>query len=194
MSRRAVEHRLQDAIDSLRRRRERDFTRQQEYYAAIDDEIRRRARRAVVKGDDAGAKTEASRLDATAHAYRARTADLVDRYRARVRLRPLAALVCTVPVHHVTARLHRRSASRTVAVTWNPIDRAVEPPCCEACDIGSSIVVLCDDRVHVLCPACHARCETCGRSYCRACHERCPRRHDADTAASRRPGVAADPS
>ncbi len=178
LARWAIENRLQDTFESLRRRRERDFTRLHEYYEAIDDEIRRRARRALVKRDDAAAKAEVSRLDATARAYRARIVDLVDRYRARVRLRPFGALVCTLPVHHVTARLHRRSASRAIAVTWNPIDRAIEPPCCEACERGTSTVMLCDEQVHLLCPACHGSCDSCGRAYCRACHARCPRRHE----------------
>jgi hypothetical protein len=180
LARHAVEHQLQDTFDSLRRRRERDFTRLREYYETIDAEIRRRALRVLVKGDAAAANAEASRLDATARAYRARVADLVDRYRARVRLRPLAALVCTLPIHHVTARFHRRTESRTVAFTWNPIDRAIEPPCCDACGISTSTVVLCDDRVHLLCSGCHCRCQTCGRPCCRACYVTCPRRHDAD--------------
>jgi hypothetical protein len=185
LARNAVEHRLQDTFDSLRRRRERDFMRLRDYYETIDGEIRRRALRVSVKGDDAAASAEASRLEATARAYRDRVADLVDRYRARVRVRPLAALVCTLPVHHLTARFHRRTESRTVAFTWNPIDRAIEPPCCEACGIGTSTVVLCDDRVHLLCPACNGRCASCGRPYCRACHAQCPRRHEAGAAASR---------
>jgi hypothetical protein len=179
LARRVVENRLEDAIDSLRRRRERDLTRLQEYYGAIHDEIRQRARRAMMKGDDGAAKAEVSRLDATAQAYRVRIAELVDRYRARVRLRPLAVLVCTLPIHRVTGRLHRRSSSRTITFAWNPIDRAIEPPCCEACGISTATVSLCDDHVHLLCSACHDACATCGRPYCRACHARCPRRHGA---------------
>lgn len=180
LARRAIERRLQEALDSLRRRRQRDFIRLQEYYGAIDGEIRRRARRALAKHDDRAAKAERSRLEATASAYRGRIADLVDRYRARIRLQPIGALVCTLPVHRVTARFHRRSASRAVAVSWNPIDRAIEPPCCEACGTGASTVILCDDRLHLLCAACHPTCSACGRAYCRACHARCPRRHEAD--------------
>ena len=176
-ARRAVEDRLREAIDSLRRRRDRDFVRLREYYQAIDGEIRRRASRALAKGDDTAVKAEATRLEATARAYQGRVVDLVDRYRARVRIRPLAALVLTSPVHVLTARLHRRSASRPVTVAWNPIDRAVEPPCCEACGVGAPVVTLCDERVHLLCSTCARACETCGRFYCRACHARCPRQH-----------------
>ncbi|MBI3050206.1 MAG: hypothetical protein HYY76_18060 [Acidobacteria bacterium] len=172
-----VENRLHDAIASLRRRRERDFTRLREYYEAIDEEIRRRARRALMKKDEAAVKAETSRLEATAQAFRGRVAELVDRYRVRVRLEPLAATICTLPVHHVTARIFRRSASRTIAVAWNVIDRALELPACDGCGTGVSTATLCDDRVHLLCSRCQGDCETCGRSYCRACHTRCPRQH-----------------
>ncbi len=176
-AKRLVEDRLQDAVGSLRRRRDRDFTRLREYHQAIDDEVRRRARRAQTKKDDDAVKAERSRLEATAQAFRGRVADLVDRYRVRVHIEPLAAVVCTLPVHHVTARVHRRSASRTIAVAWNAIDRALELPACDACGTGVPAPTLCDDRVHLLCSGCHCDCETCGRSYCRACHTRCPRQH-----------------
>jgi hypothetical protein len=141
-AKRAVEHRLRDTVDSLIRRRDREFTRLREYYEAIDGEIRRRARRARAKGDDAAVKTETARLEATIRTYQARVRDLVDRYRTHVRLKPLGALVCTLPVQRVTARLHRRSVSRTLAVAWNPIDRAIEPPCCDACGVGAAQVTL----------------------------------------------------
>jgi hypothetical protein len=177
LARTRVENRLQDAIASLRRRRERDFTRLQEYYEAIDEEIRRRARRALMKKDEAAAKTDTSRLEATAQAFRGRVADLVDRYRVRVRLEPLAAVVSTLLVHHVIARIQRRSASRTITIAWNAIDRALELPACDGCGTGTSMAALCDDRVHLLCSGCQPHCQTCGRSYCRACHQRCPRQH-----------------
>jgi hypothetical protein len=177
LARTRVEHRLQDAIASLRRRRERDFTRLREYYEAIDEEIRRRARRALTKKDEAAAKADTSRLEATAQAFRGRVADLVDRYRVRVRLEPLAAVISTLPVHHVTARIQRRSASRTITVAWNAVDRGLELPACDGCGTGTSMATLCDDRVHLLCSGCHPRCQTCGRSYCQACHRLCPRQH-----------------
>jgi hypothetical protein len=177
LARRLVENRLQDAMGSLRRRRERDFTRLREYYEAIDEEIRRRARRALTKKDETALKAETSRLEATAQAFRGRVADLVDRYRGRVRLEPLAAVVCTLPVHHVTARVHRRSLSRTITVAWNAVDRALELPPCDGCGTGTSTAILCDDRAHLLCSACQCHCETCARFYCRACHTRCPRQH-----------------
>jgi hypothetical protein len=177
VARARVETRLQDAIASLRRRRDRDFERLREYYEAIDQEIRRRARRARARSDEATVNAETSRLDATAQAFRGRVAELVDRYRVRVHLEPLATIVSTLPVHHVTARLLRRSASRTISLAWNPIDRALEAPACDGCGTAVSAATLCDDRVHLLCSACWPMCETCSRSYCRACHGRCPRQH-----------------
>jgi hypothetical protein len=179
--------RLSETIESLGRRRDRDLARLRDYYAGIDHEVRRRARRALAKQDTEGARAEASRLEATAHAYRSRVADLVDRHRVRVRLSPLGAVACTLTVHQVTARLHRRSASRDVRLAWNPLDRALEAPCCDGCGRGATTVTLCDDQVHLLCTRCTAACETCGKPFCRACHTTCPRRHDH----SRRPPCGA---
>jgi hypothetical protein len=172
----AARHRLEEALASLRRRRERDFARVRDYYAAIDAEIRRRARRARAKEDERAA-SEVSRLEATAHAFRGRVAELIDRYRVRLRLAPLAAIICTLPAHIVTARVHRRSATRLITLAWNPVDRALELPSCDGCAAGVSAAALCDDRVHLLCAGCHAACEVCRRPFCRACHARCPRPH-----------------
>jgi hypothetical protein len=172
-----VELLLQDAMASLRRRRDRDFSRLREYYEGIDQEIRRRARRAMARCDENALKAETSRLEATAQAFRGRIAELIDRYRVRVRVEPLAAVMTTLPVHHVTARIHRRSASRTIALAWNAVDRALELPACDGCGIGVQTVTLCDDRVHMLCDTCWCECATCGRSFCRACHDVCPRLH-----------------
>jgi hypothetical protein len=177
LARSSVEERLQDAMASLRRRRQREFAQLREYYEVIDQEIRARARRALKRKDDAALTAERSRLEATAQAFRSRAADLVDRYRVRVRLEPILAVVCTLPVHLVTTRVHRRSASRTLPLAWNAIDRLLELPRCDGCGTGTSVASLCDERVHVLCAGCQRLCETCGRAYCAACHARCPRQH-----------------
>jgi hypothetical protein len=52
----------------------------------------------VAKGNEAAVEGEASRLEATARAFRAHVGDLVEGYRVRVLLTPLAAIECAVLV------------------------------------------------------------------------------------------------
>jgi hypothetical protein len=172
----ALQARLEEFTDSLTRRRDRDLRRLRDYHLSIDQEIRRKLGR-LPASDEAARQRELMRLEATARSYQARVTDLADRYRVRVRLSPLAALVCTLPTYRLSVRLLRRTTSTDTAFTWNPIDRRLETRACDGCNRPVSAAALCDDRVHYLCADCLSPCPHCGRPFCRACHARCPRRH-----------------
>lgn len=162
-------------LDSLTRRRERDARRLREYALDIDQAIRDKLARHTI--GEATRHRERDRLDATSRSYRTRLADLVERYRVRVRLLPRGVIATTVPVHHIQVRLVRRTAASEVILAWNPIDGRLETRCCDGCDAPTSAAWLCDDRVHFLCDTCFAACKVCGKPFCRACHRACPKRH-----------------
>lgn len=170
-----VRHRLEDFLGSLERRRAGDLRRLREYFDAVHQEIRQKVERATRPERRA---SERQRLDATAGAYRSRVGDLVDRYSVRVRIWPLTVVACAAPAYRLRVQLHRRGAKSEVTLSWNALNRALEPRCCEGCARPIRIVDLCDDRVHYLCDGCLSPCPACGRRYCRACHTRCPRKHE----------------
>ena len=172
----ALEARLGEFTDSLARRRDRDLDRLRQYHRSIDQEIRDKLRR-VPASREAARRRELTRLEATARTYQARVGDLADRYGVRVRLTPLAALVCSLPTYRLTARLRRRSAGTDVAFTWNPIDQRLETRACDGCSRPVPAATLCDDRVHYLCASCFSPCPLCSRPFCRACHRTGPKRH-----------------
>ena len=172
----ALEARLGEFTDSLARRRDRDLDRLREYHRSIDQEIRYKHRRLPADAV-AARRRELMRLEATARTYQARVGDLADRYRVRVRLSPLAALVCPLPTHRLAVRLQRRTAGSDVAFTWNPIDQHLETRVCDGCSGPVPAAMLCDDRVHYLCASCFSPCPQCAKPFCHACHETCPRRH-----------------
>jgi len=169
--------RTREFRESLIRRRDRDLRRLREYYQAIDGEIRRKITRAAA-GGGCDLEAERRRLEATARSFRARATDLVERSRLRLRLTPLAALACMLPMYQLHVELKRRTATASVLFSWNPIDRAIEPRCCDGCARATLVAALCDERVHYLCSTCLAPCPSCGKPFCRACHGRCPRRHE----------------
>jgi hypothetical protein len=171
----AIRVRLREFAESLKRRRERDLRRVRDYYHAIDGEIRRKIARPSLKAE--ARRTEVHRLEATGAAYRSRAAELLERYRVRVRVARLGALACALPAYEIQVQLMRRSAKREVAFSWNPVDRRIEPRCCDACRHPVGAAAFCDDRVHYLCPDCLGPCPQCSKPYCRACYKRCPRNH-----------------
>jgi hypothetical protein len=167
-------HDLEDFLESLQRRRAGDLRRLREYFDGIYEAIRRKAQRATKPETRA---SEVRRLDATRDAYLARVADVVERYRVQARVWPLVVVACSVPAYQLRVQILRRSVKSEIALSWNALNRAIEPRCCDGCARPIRVADLCDDQAHWLCPACLAPCPTCDRPYCRACHTRCPRTH-----------------
>jgi hypothetical protein len=167
-------HCLNDLLESLDRRRAGDLRRLREYFDGIYQEIGRKVQRAARPEARA---SEMSRLDATREAYLARIADVVERYRVQVRVRPLLVVGCLMSAYRLRVELLRRRTTSEVMFSWNALDRAFEARCCDGCARPIHVADLCDARAHWLCSGCVAACPTCGRPYCRACHRRCPRPH-----------------
>ena len=159
----------------LARRQDRDLVRLRDYYLEIDREIRRKVTRPRLEAEVR--ERETARLEATARAYQGRVAELRERYRLHVRLRPIGVFACRLLTHRLTVRLMRRTAFADVTFSWNPIDGRIERRACDGCQMPVDSASLCDDRVHYVCDTCLAPCGTCGRPFCRACGAACPRRH-----------------
>ena len=84
---------LEPFLASLTRRRDRDLDRVHQYYREIHNEL---ARKAARHQGEARAREEA-RLYATMRAWEARVEEVAARYRTRVTLAPVTALVCRMP-------------------------------------------------------------------------------------------------
>jgi len=168
-------------LQRLHRRRDRDVRRLREYYEEIDLEIRRKLAKPRLSDDQR--RRDGDRLAATHRAYRARSAEVADRYRARLRLSPIGVWLCRLPAYQIAVSLMRRSASADVVFSWNPLDGRIEQRACEGCFCPVSAAWLCDDAVHYVCEACWAPCGKCRRRFCRACVSVCPRPHSPETTA-----------
>lgn len=171
----SIDSRLRGFTESLKRRRERDLRRMADYYQAIDEEIRRKIARAAAKEEVR--RSEMQRLEGTARAYQERAAELMERYRMRVRVTGIATLACLIPTYRLRVLLLRRTRNAEASFTWNPFGRRIESRCCDSCGQATEAAALCDDRVHYLCLNCLAPCPICSKIFCRACHRRCPRNH-----------------
>jgi hypothetical protein len=172
----SIRSRLSHFVESVKRRRDRDLMRMSDYYRMADEEIRRKIMRTTAKGERPQTG-EIDRLMATARAYEARTSELVQRYKVRVRVEVLATLACTIPTYRIDVHMLRRLAKSEMSFTWNPIDRRVEARCCDACLRTAETASLCDEKVHYVCADCLKKCPSCSKAFCRACHARCPRAH-----------------
>jgi hypothetical protein len=164
---------IDDFVERLGRRRDRDARRLREYSLDIDRVIRTKLSRAGA--NEPAQRRERDRLEATWRSYRSRLGEVADRYRLRVRLVPHGVTVSALPGFHVNVRLMRRTASSDVTLAWNPIDGQIEARACDGCETPTPGAWLCDDRVHFVCARCFAPCPRCQKPFCRACRQTCPR-------------------
>ncbi len=153
------------------RRMARDGERVNSYYRDLLRQIDKRIARHG--GDAHAAEKERSRAAATQLDRAAKLADLARRYSVKVRIEPGDVLAVLLPVREISTRVIRKKAERAAKFHWNPAPGGLESPWCESCSLRAHPLLLCDDRVHFLCTACHAPCTTCGRQFCRACQRKC---------------------
>jgi hypothetical protein len=166
-------------LRAMRRRLERDRSRVHGYH----DDLRRTSLRrlAVLAGAD-GEKAETDRqretmrVAAVEREYRAKLDDLRRNYALRVTVDWVQTLDLYVPVQRFDVLIKRRKSERLIRIDWHPLVRAIEPPLCEAGVGLDRTRFVCDDKLHLVAPAGHAPCQSCGKAFCRACHSTaCPR-------------------
>ncbi|MFN0088567.1 MAG: hypothetical protein ACKVX9_24475 [Blastocatellia bacterium] len=168
---RLVREHLGPFVQGMQRRLDRDLARVHDYFSDLRAEAFRKLKKA--RGDSA---REQLRIDAAEREYQAKVADLRQKYDLRVRVELIQTLDLLCPVQRVTLVIKRRKGERKLALDWLPFVRALDPLPCEWSFTAAGPRVVCDDRLHLVCPEGHAPCPECGREYCRACSpRRCPK-------------------
>ena len=173
-----IRARLQPFLSGMERRMAKDADRLHTYCSALRNEALSRIEddRKKAVGDDAIVKHQELRMKAIEREYDAKIADLRRKYAMTVDVKLAQALRLAMPVHRIRGTLMRRKGKRPIHLDWNALSKRLDTFLCEGCGAISATHVLCDERLHILCPACLAGCGSCGAEYCRACHPReCPR-------------------
>ncbi|OGV79958.1 MAG: hypothetical protein A3K19_11450 [Lentisphaerae bacterium RIFOXYB12_FULL_65_16] len=163
-------------VAGMERRMTRDLERLRTYHADLMRETAVKLEEKKRKGEpDETLARERLRLDAIEREYAAKVADLQRKYAMTVEAELLQACRVLVPVRRQHLTILRRKGKRDYHLDWNPVSRRLDQLPCESCYALSKSHAICDDRLHILCPECHAPCPSCGKLYCRACHPaRCP--------------------
>lgn len=172
-----IRHGIRPFLTAMQRRMQRDLERIHAYHVELYREAERRMAARREKGEpEAALAGDTLRLQAVAREYRAKAADLQRKYAVAVKVEILQAIRVVVPVLRLRLQLLRRKGVRPYHLDWNPLARKLDRLACEACGGDAPARWLCDDGLHLLCPACFAACPRCDKPWCRVCHpEHCPR-------------------
>lgn len=169
--------RLAPFLSGMKRRMEKDMDRLYVYHTDLQDEAVRRLGDKKGKGaDEDDLKKEEARISAIKREYEAKVADLKRKYAIHVEFGLISVLRLTMPVYRFSLKIYRRKENRDFHLDYNPISRRIEEIPCERCLSSSKPHLVCDDSLHLLCPACMSACPSCTKTYCRACHPtKCPK-------------------
>jgi len=168
--------RLAPFIEGMERRMGRDMERLHAYHEDLRKEaVRRQTEGRGRKGVKPDAALTVQRLTAIEREYEAKVTDIRRKYGLAVELQPLQTFRVTLPVHRLSYVIRRRKGEKAGYLDWNPLTRRLDRLGCEACGVVTPSHSICDDQLHVVCPACLGVCSGCGKSYCRACRPKgCP--------------------
>ncbi len=167
---RVLKH-LGQFMQGMQRRLDRDLSRLHDYYNGLREEAFRKLRKQ--KGD---AARDRLRIESAEREYRAKVADLKQKYDLRVNIELIQGLEFMSPVQRFTLVIKRRKGERKLALDWNPISRQLDPLPCEWSYVSDGPRVICDDALHIVSSGGHAPCGQCGKEYCRVCSpRRCPK-------------------
>ncbi len=172
---------LEPFLNGMLRRQERDLQRLFTYHHDLQREAVARltaltARGKLTEKQQGEQAREVQRLEAIAREYRAKVADVRQKYTMTVEAEWLQSLQLVMPAQRFTIRLKRRKRERLFTLDWNPLARKLEQLPCEYSYTAERPRELCDEALHIVSPAAHAPCPACAKPFCRACHPRvCPR-------------------
>lgn len=173
-----IRTRLKPFLAGMERRMERDIERLHGYYSDLcrDATTKTGRHRERVGEEDAPNDLVEMRIKAATDEYHAKIADIRRKYGMAVETRLVQALEAVVPVSRFEIILMRRKGRRSYHLDWNALSRQLDILPCEGCGAVAASHVLCDERLHILCPDCMRACASCGRDYCQACYGgKCPR-------------------
>jgi len=176
-----VRSQLSPFLSGMERRMTNDMDRLYAYYTDIRNEAWTRAttkhrKNKDLKTDSGNAEQLKLRLDAANREYLAKVADLTRKYEMSVEIKLIQAVRLAFPVSRINIQLMRRKGTRRYNLDWNPLSKQLDDVCCEACGSLAKSFHLCDDHLHIICPACFADCHSCRKPYCRGCHpKQCPK-------------------
>jgi len=176
-----IRHQLEPFFKGMYRRQERDLKRLYDYHNDLRREALERlgnlgAGRELSDRQKVEQERQQLRLEAIAREYQAKVNDLRQKYAMKVTLEWIQTLELVMPVQRLEGLIKRRKGERPFTLDWNPLTRKLEQAPCEYSYTWERPREVCDEALHLVSPAAHGPCPSCGKAYCRACHpQKCPR-------------------
>ena len=151
---RQVDENITEFKETVTRHHVRDIRRIETYFQDLSNEMEVEIRKRQLKG--AVLEIRREKINQLAAEKSRKLAGLKDKYKLRLRLRPLALLLARLSVRRSDVLVKRRKRQRQLSFVYNLLSRRFDPMACEACGADTYTLGFCDESLHLLCATCLA--------------------------------------
>jgi len=152
---RQLDERLSGFKETVKRHHVRDIRRIETYFQNLRQEMEEEIQRRQLEGAALDIREEKMRR--LAGEKSAKLLALQDKYRLRLKIRPITLLLARLPVRRFDLLVNRRKKQKRISVLYNLLSKRFDPVPCEACGEDTYTLGFCDDALHILCTSCLAQ-------------------------------------
>jgi len=154
-----IELKLSPFIESMNRRFKRDAASLDEYYRALEKEMTAGLSRSGIS--DRLILERKEKIAMIPDELAAKKKDLLNKYSIAIDFQPVAVLALNSPCVTVFANLISGRKKSSIAMTYNPVTKKMDPMVCQSCGISTYSFGCCHSM--------HLNCMTCLEKGCHLC-------------------------
>ena len=144
--------------DSMNRRFRRDVANLEEYYEDLRKEMEDSLKRPGIS-DQLMADRKA-KISLIPEELERKKADLFKKYSIRVKLEFCGGIQIRTPAVKILYQTSCGRKQKQLSMIYNPVTKSMDPLVCDGCGDSTFNIRFCD-HLHILCPACGAKCPAC---------------------------------
>ncbi len=144
--------------DSMNRRFQRDVANLEEYYADLKKEMEESLNRPRIS--DQLVSDRRTKISLIPDELERKKADLFKKYSIRVKIGLCGGIHIRTPAVKVLYETSYGRKQKQLSLIYNPTTKSMDPLVCDGCGDSAFNIRFCD-HLHMLCPACSAKCPLC---------------------------------
>jgi len=153
-----LEREIKPFQDSMNRRFQRDVANLEEYYADLKKEMEESLNRPRIS--DQLISDRRTKISLIPDELERKKADLFKKYSIRVRIELCGGIQIRTPAVKILYQTSFGRKPKQLSMIYNPATKSMDPLVCEGCGDSTFNIRFCD-HLHMLCPACSAKCPLC---------------------------------
>ena len=153
-----LEREIEPFRDSMNRRFRRDVANLEEYYEDLKLEMEESLKRPGLS--DQLLSDRKAKINLIPDELERKKEDLFKKYSIRVTLQLSGGIQIFTPAVKVLYEAAYGRKQKQLSLIYNPVTKAMDPLVCDGCGDSTFTILFCD-HLHLLCPACRAKCPAC---------------------------------